>query len=55
MPDYIALTPILHDGDTVKPGAPLSLTETEAAPLITLKAVEPAKKPTPKTKTEGTL
>lgn len=44
MPEFIALKPILHDGKTVQPGEPLSLTSEEAAALIRIKAI-PAQDP----------
>ncbi len=31
---YFALTPINHNGEEVKVGDPVELTETEAAPLL---------------------
>lgn len=42
MPKYTALTPIEHDGKPYAEGEPITLTEDQAAPLLALKAVEPA-------------
>ncbi|MBQ1766816.1 MAG: hypothetical protein IIZ92_28480 [Aquincola sp.] len=40
---YTALVPIDHDADHYAPGDPIELTDTEATPLLAVKAVEAAK------------
>lgn len=40
---YTALVPIAHDGEDYAPGDPIELTDTEATPLLAVKAVEAAK------------
>jgi hypothetical protein len=40
---YAVLSKLLHNGETFKKGSTVQLTKTEAAPLLKIKTIEPAK------------